>query len=231
MRNTIFFLLLLILLLLWNIIFYFLNEEYRFFVQKIKYQNEYVSSSNIVLDDSPITNSEKQEILEVVDFKIWDESISVTALEFLESISSSWDTSNIDNRTQELMVSEELLVIGELLSEYPLEDISPNEYLFGITPEYPDPYIEWFSSGLTLYSFPTKTFRNVFDIFDVLAYELPISLNTVNNFWTQSFFINMEKGWEDDYVRIVFEYQNKVFWLKIKNLHYNEVRDALSVIR
>ena len=208
-----------------------MNEEYRFFVQKIKYQNEYVSSSNIVLDDSPITHSERQEILEVIGSEIWDTSISVTALEFLESISSSRDISNMDTRTQELVESDEFRELVTLLGNYWLEAINPNEFLFWITSEYPDPYIEWFSPELILYSFPTKNFRNLFDIFDVLAYELPISLNSVNNFWTQSFFINMNEGWEDDFVRIVFEYENEVFWLKIKNLHYNEVRNALNVLR
>lgn len=230
MRNIIYFLLLLILLLLWNIIFYFLNEEYRFFIQKIKYQNELVPHA-IVLDDSPISSTERQQILDVVTPNQWDETLSLSALEFLESIATSWSSADRDARDQQLPPSEEFLEIVDLLSRFPLEEIDPNEYLFAITPEYPDLYLEWFSPDLSLYSFPTKSFSDVFDIFNVLAYELPISLNQVNNFWAQSFFINMDEAWEDDFVRIVFEYENKVFWLKIKKLHYNTVRDALKVLR
>lgn len=230
MRNTIFFLLVLIVLLLGNIIFYFLSEEYRFFVQKIKYPDEIVSSSQIRIDDSALSRGERAATLEVVG-DTEEDNISLSALEFLESISSSGDESQIDTRTQELLPSDEVLEIVSHLESFNLQWIPPNELLFSITSEYPDPYLEWFSESLSLYSFPTKDLRDIYDIFDVLSFELPISLNQVNNFWTQSFFINMDEDWQDDFIRIVFEYENKVFWLKIKKLHYNEVRNALNVLR
>ncbi len=230
MRNTIYFLLIFIILLLGNIIWYFTSEEYRFFVQKVKYPNEIITSSEIIIDDSVLSQDERESILEVLGAK-GQGTTPITALDFIESLSTSRNTLKYDVRSQDITPDEIDLQLLKLFELYNLQTVPMSEFLFSITSEYPDPYLEWFSENLSLYSFPTKSFQDVYDIFDVLSFELPISLNRVNNFWSQSFFINMDEDWQDDVVRVVFEYQNKVFWLKIKKLQYNNVRDALSVLR
>lgn len=231
MRTSIFFLFILILLLLWNIILYFTNEEYRFFVEKIKHQNEVVESRNIVIDDSVLLQNERNTLNWASGNSLSEESVSLSALEFLESITSRRENNQIDTRKLELLPSEINIELLLYFEEFDLESINPENYLFWVTSEYPDPFLQWFSDRIIFYSFPTKVYRDIYDIFDVLSFDLPISLNEINNFWSQSFFINMDQDWEDDFIRIVFEYQNEVFWLKIKNIYYNEVREILSVLR
>ncbi|MDP2396498.1 MAG: hypothetical protein Q8S84_07630 [bacterium] len=70
----------------------------------------------------------------------------------------------------------------ELFSSYSINKLHVNSYLFDITDEYPDNYYEYYSKDLTLYLFPTKTYKEVFDIFSVLSTELPFKINEVNNF-------------------------------------------------
>ena len=229
MRIAVFWIFVLIILLLLNIVLYNTNEEYRFFVTKIRYQEDIIESHGITLNDSVITQSERELLgRNSQDNEIEDEGMSVSAMEFLESISGSRTRTSIDTQNLELLPSEAALAIVDYLWSYNLESVNSEEYLFSVTPEYPDPFLQWYSSDVNFYTFPTKTYRDLFDIFDVLGFELPIYINEVNNFWEKSFFINMENGWEDWFVRIVFEYENEVFWLKIKNLHYNAIRDMLA---
>jgi hypothetical protein len=54
--------------------------------------------------------------------------------------------------------------------------------LFDLTDEYPDNYFEYYSRDLTVYLFPTKNYKDLYNIFDVLSKELPFSLKEVNNF-------------------------------------------------
>ena len=226
MRITIFWLFLLIVLLLGNIILYKTSEEYRFFVTKIRHQERVIESQNILLSDSVLTQRERQALGRDSDIDMSSvDDFSMSTLEFLESISTR---NSIDSERLELLPSQLTLRILDYFAEYNLSSVNPEEYLFSVTPEYPDPFLQWQSSDISFYSFPTKSFRDVYDIFDVLAFELPMYTNQVNNFWDKSFFINMESGWHDWYVRIVFEYQSEVFWLKIKNLHYNAIRDKLA---
>ena len=228
MRIAIFLLFILIVLLLGNIILYKTSEEYRFFVTKIRYQDSVIESQNISLNDSVLTQNERRWLSRnTVENEVQQDELSLSALEFLESISSWRLRSEMNMQNLELLPSELTFQILSYFSEYNLDSINPEEYLFAITPEYPDPFLQWYSSDVRFYSFPTKTYRDIYDIFDVLSFELPITLNPVNNFGSQSFFINMDTWWDDGYIRVVFEYENEAFWLKIKNLHYNTVRDML----
>jgi len=51
-----------------------------------------------------------------------------------------------------------------------------------LTDEYPDNYFEYYSKDLTLYLFPTKNYNDIKGIFNVLSYDLPFSINEINNF-------------------------------------------------
>lgn len=228
-----------ILLLGVNIFLYNTHQEYRFFIKKIKYPESIIYEEKIHINDSlssldddtltlentlsgNIQNSETQdEILTL------DDDFSQSTLQFLESLSKQKDDIRVDDEPQEKHPA--FLKILEILSSYQLEE-KTEDFLFDITPEYPDAYLHLQSQDVSVYHFYTKTYRDVYDIFDVLQYDLPISLNIVNNFWDRSFFINMDDWWEDERVRIVFEYENEVFWLKIKKDLYNSIRESFQAL-
>jgi hypothetical protein len=69
-----------------------------------------------------------------------------------------------------------------VFSQHNLTQIELATNLFDITDEYPDSYYEFYSENITLYFFDTKTYNEVYDIFNVLAYDLPFTINRVNNF-------------------------------------------------
>jgi hypothetical protein len=102
--------------------------------------------------------------------------------------------------------------------------------LFDLTQEYPDEYYEYYSKDLTLYFFVTKSYSEVLDVFQVLTYDLPFTINKTNNFLDNSFFINL-KWWEKEwYIRIVTSTNGLVFWLKFKKDQYNRVKEILKII-
>jgi hypothetical protein len=63
-----------------------------------------------------------------------------------------------------------------------LRKIEVNSLLFEITPEYPDYYYEYYSKDLVLYFFPTRSYEEIYNIFDYLKGDLDININEVNNF-------------------------------------------------
>jgi hypothetical protein len=65
---------------------------------------------------------------------------------------------------------------------YGLKEIEINSTLFELIDEYPDHYIEYYSKELTIYFFTTKTYKQVYEIFNYLQDSLPFSINEVNNF-------------------------------------------------
>jgi hypothetical protein len=126
------------------------------------------------------------------------------------------------------MYRAEQEVLSRFQNNYVLTpvDIPWNE-LFSLTSEFPDAYREYINSHFSLYMFPTRSYKEVKKIFEVLRYEILIDINEVNNFWSSSFYINMQE-WDDNSIRIVFEYENLAFWLKIKKDSYNRVKEILD---
>jgi hypothetical protein len=118
-------------------------------------------------------------------------------------------------------------ILNLFTSEYVLKRIEVNSSLFELTWEYPDYYYEYYSKDLTLYLFPTRTYEEVLDIFDYLSNNLPFSLNPINNFWDNSFYINLREDIADNFVRLVISDNGITFWLKIKKDEYNKVKNML----
>jgi len=98
-----------------------------------------------------------------------------------------------------------------LFNEYKLKKLLVHPSLFDMTTEYPDEYFEYYSENLTLYIFSTKNYKEVVNIFEAFATELPFLLNKTNSIGTNSFFINVKPEFQDEFVRVVFEYKQKVF--------------------
>jgi hypothetical protein len=117
--------------------------------------------------------------------------------------------------------------ILDIFSKYSLKPIELTNNLFDLTWEYPDSYYEYYSKNLTLYFFDTKKYNEVYDVFDILTYDSPFTVNKIDNFWNSSFYINLNDDIQDNYVRLVINYKWVVFGLKIKKYEYNTIKEHL----
>lgn len=151
----------------------------------------------------------------------------------IDNFSGSIKKSNNSEWTWELILSFDNQTVLDLFATYKLVKLSSHSSLFDLTTEYPDPYLEYYSTSkwVTLYIFTSKNYTDVLNIFEVISYNLPFKTKKVNNFWDKSFFINIDQSLDDEYTRFVFSYKNKVFWLKIKKDSYNEIKDILNKLK
>lgn len=226
MRGAILLLVALMLALLGNIIAYSVSEDYRFFVKKIKYKQEVVYETIGTIDDSQRIILVENDIDEPSN-NTGNVIISGEWFTFLDALGIKERKWEEDENLPDLTMTEQE-ILEKLQEKFVLwESISPTS-LFDITTEYPDKYHEYSNKHVSLYIFSTKSYQQVYNIFDVLTYELPYTLNQTNNFGEKSFYINLEGVYADEKVRIVFQYQNKTFWLKIKKDSYNIVKQILD---
>jgi len=209
-------------ILAWNILAYSVSDEYRFFLKKIKYQDEIVYDWNlwvdddqqlIIIDNPDINDDENTQIIVSQD------------ITFLEAISGQWE--RVDTNILPQVTQQEEKVLEKLRENFILREVEEKQNLLGITDEYPDEYREYSNNHMNFYMFSTKRYSVVKDIFEVLTFDLPIEINEVNNIADASFFINMQDAFDDGLVRIIFEYENYAFWLKIKKDNYNRIKQAL----
>ncbi len=224
MRPLLFILIFLMLIISWNIGAYVISEDYRFFLKKLKYQQEIVYEQENVIDDN-----ERVIIIDDPESDPEDaEKIIVNreGLTFLEALGNRQKQELEQEEKKNTQAEDELL--DEFRQSFILSKVEEPDLLFGITGEYPDEYKEYANKHISLYMFPTKDYREVYNIFKVLSYELPYEINVVDNFWDASFYINMKELFSDNYVRIVFQYQNTAFWLKIKKDNYNRTKEILD---
>ena len=218
MRKIIIFIIFLIIIFVTNLSFYFLSEDYRFFLKKIKDTDQIVYLEDKVIND--IIESEILEDAEIVALSNKNEKI-------FELKDDSW----VATLKKEIILWKNYKNIINLFTSYKLIKLEMNSNLFDLTDEYPDNYFEYYSKDLTLYLFPTKTYTDLKDIFSVLEYELPFSINEVNNFWDNSFYINLNQDIEDRFVRLIVTNKWVVFWLKIKKTEYDLVREKLNSLK
>lgn len=210
-----------------NIAAYVVSEDYRFFLKKIKYQSDVVYQEQEIDDTQRLIIIDNPDTSDTENTQIIVESQWVTFLDAL-----SWNIEPSQWETLPNVTIEELEVLNILSEIFVLrEEEGDWELLFWITQEYPDAYRQYSNAHMSLYMFSSKRYSAVKNIFEVLSFELPIELNEVNNIWDASFFINMQDGFDDELVRIVFEYQNYAFWLKIKKDNYNRTKNALEQLQ
>lgn len=227
MRRIIVFLVFLVFLFLVNVTFYFLSEDYKFFLKKMKNSDEIV-----YIDDHEVNDSIRNQLHD------WD--IAVVEYESVQKIQNkletqSWEDNLSDEDKTTSFISEEpeeilwknYQKILDIFTKYSLVPIELTNNLFDLTQEYPDSYYEYYSKDLTLYFFNTKTYNQVYDVFDILAYDEPFSVNQVNNFGHSSFYINLNEDIQDNYIRLIINYKWVVFGLKIKKSEYNTVKQYL----
>ena len=212
-------------------VWYISSSEYRFFIKKLKYQDEIVYDTQREIDDSfySIVQNTGEKKLDGESIEIID-TVSQESFSFLEALSGRVrkDSPTVLKLPEIWLIENEVLALFQWEN---LRSIDENINIFWLTNEYPDPYYEWISEDISFYIFPTKTYTEVYDIFDVLSFDIPYTLNIVNTFGNRSFFINMDTNWDDGNVRLVFEYKKQVFWLKMKKNRYNEIREIISTLR
>ena len=207
-----------------------MSEDYRFFIKKIKYSDSVIYESKLSINDKDTTLSEIDiEESPVVSLVPEEETEEVevadtSGLQFLSDIETP-------SQEQEISLSNVEQDILDLFSEYDLKELKKHASLFDISTEYPDDYFEYFSKNLVIYFFSTKSYSEVFDIFEVLSYDLPYDLNEVNNFWQSSFYINLKEVYTDEFIRLVVQYQWKAFGLKIHRDVYDDIKDILDPLK
>lgn len=214
-----------------NLVFYYSSEDYRFLLKKLKNTDEVV-----YIEDKNITDDyiEKETIL---DENITETNNTETDEKIVFNDTNSWIDSHIENKEitekeTEIILWKQYKEIYDLFSkDYDLWEIRVKQNIFDITDEFPDDYLEYYSTDLTLYLFLKKNYSQIKDIFDVIAYNSPYKINEVNNFWDNSFYINLDENISDSYIRMIISYESVVFWLKIKKDEYNNVTKKLNTLK
>ncbi len=245
MRNTILFIIFLIFSFLINVIFYYISADYRFFLKNLK-KNELTieEQSDFLNDDFSYTDKQKVETAqenkdivwqdlqesEIQDMKL-DENIEIVKTSDENNLVFSDEKDNKVKIKSNVSLWKNYKEILDIFYDYDLQALELNTNLFDITNEYPDNYLEYYSKELTLYFFPTKTYKEVYDIFSVLEFELPFKMNAANTFWEESFFVNLNQDISDNFVRVVISHKWVVFWLKIKKNEYNLIKEKLNTLR
>ncbi len=195
---------------------------------EIKGVSSYTWSNFIIPDINGNLDEKEVKTSEIKAAVVW-EKLTDRNEEQLINEDNIKDTSNekeyFSNDKVDGLVEQEIL---DLFKDFNLEEKekSENSSLFGLTNEYPYEYKEFYSKEkkMTLYIFEWKLYDDIFNIFDVISYNLYFKVKKVNNFWDKSFYINLEPDLDDNYTRFVFSYKNKNFWLKIKKDWYNDIK-------
>lgn len=194
-----------------NIIFYYVSDDYKFFLKKIKNPDEIIHEHTAEINDEyKVDFSDDENFITKVK----------TPIKYL-----------LDDENTNVVLWKKYKDIINLFSEYELKEIAISNLLFDITNEYPDEYYEFYSKDFRIYFFPTKNYNSVLDIFNVLELELPIEINEANNFWNKSFYINLEDDIDDNSVRIIIENDWIVFWIQVSKKNYNKIKTLLNNIK
>lgn len=248
MKNILYIIFFLIISFLLNISLYYVSSDYRNFLKEIKgidEETKYVQENdNLDLEDDSETNKVDYNV-NIDDVISKDSSktntdnnwniqskINTVSSGAIEKINEDDDIETV--KVEYISVYDELKItkieeeILKKFSEYDLTQIELHPRLFDLTSEYPDNYFEYYSEYLTLYFFWNKPYDEIKDVFQVLTYELPFSINEVDNFADKSFYINLDEQFQDWVVRLVLLYKNRTFWFKIKKELYDHVKEKLS---
>lgn len=217
MRKIIILIVFVIIIFSINLVFYFVSEDYRTFLKNIKEPNIDIILNEKIVPDKII---EKLNINDDIELHSNIELISAP-----EIISEKIELKS------EIVLWKQYLDIIELFSIFNIKKLEINSNLFDLTDEYPDKYLEYYSKDLTLYFFTTKNYSWLNDIFSILSTELPFTIKEINNFWDNSFYINLDKDIEDRFIRLVISNKWIVFWLKIKKTEYDLVKNKLNSLK
>lgn len=185
-----------------NLIVYYTSSDYRFFLKKLKYGSDEL----IYTDSKPLS-----------DEYIIRNNVPIETLWSSGGLKDKLPTDyNLDDIDKEFLSYFSWAVEAKSVVE---------NSLLSITEEYPDVYTLYKWKDIDLYFFWKKSLDSMYDFFDVLSYDNPITTKKFKIYWNKSFFINLDKS--DGNVRVIMEYKNHSFWLKIKKSQYNLVKDSI----
>ena len=255
MRNIIYIFLVFVLVFFLNLLLYIYVDSYRDFIKTLKYGEDFISYEAEV-DDSYNVNSieyrdNKSEAERWLLLDLWIDENSNTSLagnsqrqEVIRPDSVTIETSFTGSTTREREVWESVAentsgnqkltpVTLEIIeafqkSWFEILERAEKDDLLDIAREYPDDYIQYGNNNFDLYILYTRTYDEVDDIFTVLEFEMPYTLNKTNSFWDQSFFINLDRP--DQKVRFIFQYKGEVYGIKVRSPNYNAVKDILNTL-
>ena len=116
----------------------------------------------------------------------------------------------------------------KLFTEFNLVELKYHWKLLDVTSEYPDKYFEYYSMDLTLLFFPNKWYNEIKDIFSVESNWYNFMINEVDNFWDESFYVNLWENSADWDIRVIFKKNGKTFWFKVSKTEYSKVKNILK---
>lgn len=244
MKKVVYTILIISVVFLCNIGLYFYSDTYSFFLKQMKYWDDIPTDyESLITDDYLLKNFTGAENPSCnCEVPPQPECPSPIALIEPSTDSLSWqnnlsslDTQKIEQekKQQQEKRQQHLVRITPVLakfSSYKLIEKPYDEYynMFDVSDEYPNPYYTYTWENLEMYFFPESSFENFYNIFTLLSKDAMVrkfELNTVQNFWKKTFFINLEP--KDDAVRIVVQGENILVWLKFKKSYYNDIKNIL----
>lgn len=208
-----------------NIWLYYTSEGYRQFLQNIK-QEENLEDIN---DEYKIEEKEIEESLEEeLNKKIINNKEEIN--EELKSKSSLIEKIEFVQKKVNIEIEESDYFKSFLknFSIYNLTSLDNDSPLMDVTNEYPDKYFEYYSTELTIYSFPTKNYDEVREVFEIESNWDNFTINEVDNFWEESFYINLWKDYKDNFIRIILLKENNVIWIKVSKNEYNSIKNIIK---
>lgn len=210
-----------------NIFFYYISSDYKEFLEVLKYGKS-IDELNQWTEYSDL-----EKVNNIDNNKIDTES-EIEEQNNVEQLELETNSNEISIRNDNLKENKEVIlwknyrdILNKFLKIYDLNKIEVNTLLFEITNEYPDYYYEYYSKDLTLYFFTTKTYNQIYDIFDYLQDDWPFLINEVNNFWEKSFYINFNEDLNDNFIRLVITENWITYWVKIKKSQYDTLKNIL----
>lgn len=219
---------------------YFLSQDFRFFVKSIKHTDGTFSTQPPISDQHQLSTQcnvleyeqQIQLLKEEIAFlkgttKPISEIVTQSGALVLTGMTQSWALALTGSQKP----VDAAKVVGSVLKFFPtysFEEKPYDEYfqIFGITDEFPQKYVTYTTQSFESYFFLESNYDEIYNFFEVVSYDLPITLNKTNSFGERSFFINTKT--KDDYVRLVIQFEKKVFGLKIKNNYYNTIKQTLE---
>jgi len=208
-----------------NIWLYYTSEGYRQFLQNIK-QEENLEDIN---DEYKIEEKEIEESLEEeLNKKIINNKEKIN--EELKSKSSLIEKIEFVQKKVNIEIEESDYFKSFLknFSIYNLTSLDNDSPLMDVTDEYPDKYFEYYSPELTIYNFPTKNYNEVREVFEIESNWDNFTINEVDNFWEESFYINLWKDYKDNFIRIILLKENNVIWIKVSKNEYNSIKNIIK---
>lgn len=227
MKKIVYFLSFLCLFVVVVVSGYIVSDDMRFFIKSLKHPWETPYIPETFIDD-------EYKIVQC-DYLSYEQKIQslqdeIAFLKQTKNILSQSGTLQNGTGTQSsgtLVKQEEILILksfsGVVFQEKLYDDFFQ---IFGITDEFPKKYTAYTAPDIEMYYFYESSYDDVYTFFDVVSYDLPLTLNKTNAFGERSFFINLKS--KDDFVRLVIQVEKKVFGLKIKNTSYNKVKAILD---